>query len=144
MTTCGSCGTRYGAAPEVLCNRAGYPIRILRPDYTCPKCGSSETVTITLPAPDPPPKARRYRARWPCSKRGYDRDTVVRQINASPRELREYVKDLETRADPAGDLWRIAALEERCEILERELRKYVSEKLPGECQATMRAAGAPV
>lgn len=39
------------------------------------------------------------------------------QINRLPKALRDYIHDLETRADPAGDLQRLALAEENVRAL---------------------------
>jgi hypothetical protein len=51
-------------------------------------------------------------------------------INALPEPLRAYVHDLETRADPAGDIQRIASLTEQRDALvagRRELEAEIKE-----------------
>jgi hypothetical protein len=52
------------------------------------------------------------------------------RINKLPAWARQYIHDLATRADPAGDLWELASLREQRDALvkkvselQRELRK---------------------
>jgi hypothetical protein len=47
-------------------------------------------------------------------------------INALPRPLRRYIHDLETRADPAGDVAQIAILKETVAALEARIRELES------------------
>ena len=47
---------------------------------------------------------------------------LTHQINSAPEPLRSYIRDLATRADPAGDLLRIQELQETVMILEAALR----------------------
>jgi len=52
-------------------------------------------------------------------------------INALPQPLRDYIHDLETRADPAGDVAQIAFLKETVDALVirvRELEQEISDR----------------
>ena len=52
-------------------------------------------------------------------------------FNALPQPLRDYIRDLETRADPAGDVAQIAFLKETVEALVikvRELEQEISDR----------------
>ncbi len=53
--------------------------------------------------------------------------TLVAQINALPRPLRQYVHDLETDADPAGDKMRLLCLEENAVGLADEIGRLSTE-----------------
>ena len=42
---------------------------------------------------------------------------LLKQINEAPEPLRAYIHHMETNADPAGDKWRMAGLEENAKAL---------------------------
>ena len=58
---------------------------------------------------------------------------VADKINALPDDLRMYVHDLETRADPAGDVARIAFLQDQVAQLQakclEQQERDLSEKI---------------
>ena len=47
----------------------------------------------------------------------------AQEINALPDPLRQYIHDLETRCDPAGDIQTIASLREQIGALEEQIRE---------------------
>lgn len=51
---------------------------------------------------------------------------LASEINALPERVRRYIHDLETNADPAGDKWRILALEETVIGLQAEIKRLTS------------------
>ena len=54
-------------------------------------------------------------------------DALVAQINALPEPLRQYVHDLETNADPAGEKMRLLQLEENVAGLTAEVERKTDE-----------------
>ncbi len=48
---------------------------------------------------------------------------LAAEINELPERVRQYIHDLETNADPAGDKWRILALEQNVSGLTAEIER---------------------
>jgi len=53
---------------------------------------------------------------------------LAEQINALPQPLKDYVRDLEQDADPAGDKWRLLELRENCGGLKVLLEQAYRER----------------
>jgi hypothetical protein len=51
---------------------------------------------------------------------------LAEEIDALPPRVRRYIADLKTNFDPAGDKWRILALEETVAGLEDEVKRLTS------------------
>jgi hypothetical protein len=63
---------------------------------------------------------RSWRDKWESK---LSETNLTRRINGLPRWARQYIHDIETKCDPAGDIRTIAELRDTIRCLEKELKE---------------------